>query len=74
MSSPLIPMELEKWDMPTLNSLKKLRDIERETFDFKGVEFILLGTTLSVLLYDNVFQAILSKIQITKMGQLHGVK
>jgi hypothetical protein len=32
-------MELEKWDMPSLNSLIKLRDIERETFDFKGVEF-----------------------------------
>lgn len=32
-------MDLDEWDMPTLNSLIKLRDIERETFDFKGVEF-----------------------------------
>jgi predicted HTH transcriptional regulator len=39
MSSPLIPTDLEKWDIPTLDSLIKLRDIERETFDFKGVDF-----------------------------------
>jgi Putative DNA-binding domain len=39
MSSPLIPMNLDEWDMPTLEKLIKLRDIERETFDFKGPEF-----------------------------------
>jgi Putative DNA-binding domain len=32
-------MNLEEWDIPTLDRLIKLRDIERETFEFKGVEF-----------------------------------
>ena len=36
---PSIPAELESWDMSTLNSLIGLRDIERETFDFKGSDF-----------------------------------
>jgi hypothetical protein len=36
---PIIPAKLEDWDMPTLNNLIMLRDIERETFDFKGPDF-----------------------------------
>jgi predicted HTH transcriptional regulator len=31
-------MELEQWDISTLHKLTKLRDIERETFDFKGTD------------------------------------
>jgi Putative DNA-binding domain len=38
MSSPLIP-DIENWDIATLNRLIELRDIERETFEFKGVDF-----------------------------------
>ncbi len=32
-------MDLGEWDMPTLERLIKLRDVERESFDFKGPEF-----------------------------------
>jgi hypothetical protein len=39
MSSTLIPTDLDKWDIPTLDGLIKLRDIERETFEFKGTDF-----------------------------------
>lgn len=36
LSSPQIPMELDKWNMDILNELIKYRDIERDNFDFKS--------------------------------------
>jgi len=35
----LIPEWLEDWDLQTLNKLVTMKDIERESFDFKGPEF-----------------------------------
>jgi predicted HTH transcriptional regulator len=35
----LIPERIEDWDLQTLNKLVTLRDIERESFDFKGPKF-----------------------------------
>jgi hypothetical protein len=46
MDLPLIPPELEKWDISILDNLIKIRDIERETFEFKGVDFKQLYTHL----------------------------
>jgi len=34
-----LPEKLEDWDIAILNSLVNLRDIESETFDFKGPDF-----------------------------------
>jgi hypothetical protein len=39
MSISDIPKELDEWDITKLNNLVKLKDIERETFDFKGTDF-----------------------------------
>jgi hypothetical protein len=36
MSSPQIPLELEEWNMAVLDNLLKFREIERDSFDFKG--------------------------------------
>ena len=32
----MIPERLQDWDLQTLNKLVTLKDIERESFDFKG--------------------------------------
>lgn len=39
MSSPQIPLKLEDWNMAVLDSLLKYREIERDSFDFKGRKF-----------------------------------
>lgn len=38
MGTSIIPKKLDDWNIDVLNELIKLRDIESETFDFKGTE------------------------------------
>jgi len=49
MSSPQIPLELEEWNMGVLDSLLKYREIERDSFDFKGRKLNELETHLCAM-------------------------
>jgi hypothetical protein len=71
----LIPGRLEDWDLQTLNKLVTLKDIERESFDFKGPKFQDLSAHLCNGKYSRGYLVLgIDENKYPKTGYLIGFK
>jgi predicted HTH transcriptional regulator len=70
----LIPGTLDKWDIKSLNQLINLRDIESDTFDFKGPDFKELANHFCAFANHSTGQMVLGIKEEKRNGYLVGFK